>query len=82
MRTLYTIEDTARMLHLTVAGLRTLRHKNEGPVGLKIGRRVLWTQESIDRFVHQLQADADRQRESVHASASDHAHPEDQTAVR
>jgi hypothetical protein len=53
------------MLRMTVPGLRTLRHKRRGPVGLKVGRRVLWTQESVDRYLGQLQADADRDREAI-----------------
>lgn len=64
MTKLYGIEETAQLLHLTVDGLRTLRHKHRGPVGVKVGRRVLWSQESVDRYLAQLQADADRHRQS------------------
>ena len=62
MTRLFTIEEAAEMLRMTVPGLRTLRHKHRGPIGVKVGRRSLWSQKSLDRYLEQLQADADRDR--------------------
>jgi DNA-binding transcriptional MerR regulator len=45
-----TSEDLATRYRTAVSTIRYWRHIGYGPKGIKIGRRVLYTQAAIDRF--------------------------------
>lgn len=49
-----TTEDVAARYRTAASTIRYWRHIGYGPKGVKIGRRVLYTQAEIDRFEREL----------------------------
>jgi hypothetical protein len=49
-----TTDDLAARYRTVASTIRYWRHIGYGPKGLKIGRRVLYTQAEIDRFEREL----------------------------
>ena len=58
---LLTLEEVAAVLRAPVATLRYWRHLGVGPDGFRLGRRVVYRREDVDRWVaEQEQAQAPR----------------------
>jgi len=60
---LLTITEAAELLRAPVATLRYWRHLGTGPAGFRLGRRVLYRRDDLERWV------SDRQ----HAQAGSHS---------
>lgn len=52
-----TTEDVAARYRTAPSTVRYWRHIGFGPKGIKVGRRVLYTQAEIDRFERELAAE-------------------------
>jgi hypothetical protein len=52
---LLTLEEVAAVLRTPVATLRYWRHLGVGPDGFRLGRRVLYRREDVDRWVAERQ---------------------------
>jgi predicted DNA-binding transcriptional regulator AlpA len=52
---LLTLEETATALRTAVATLRYWRHLGIGPHGFRLGRRVVYRREDVDRWVTERQ---------------------------
>ena len=58
---LLTLEETATVLRTPVATLRYWRHLGIGPDGFRLGRRVVYRREDVDRWIRERrQAQAPR----------------------
>lgn len=49
---LYTQSQIAELMHVSTKTLESMRQKGTGPRYSKFGRRVLYSQSSIDKFLH------------------------------
>ncbi|MDT9689424.1 helix-turn-helix domain-containing protein [Streptomyces sp. P9(2023)] len=56
-----TTDDVASRYRTTASTVRYWRHIGYGPKGIKIGRRVLYTEASLLRFEEQLADKADQE---------------------
>ncbi|TFV92986.1 DNA-binding protein [Blastococcus sp. CT_GayMR20] len=61
---LLTLEETAALLRTPAATLRYWRHLGTGPDGFRLGRRVLYRREDVDRWVAERQQAELRHRPS------------------
>lgn len=52
---LMTLAETAAYLRTPVATLRYWRHLGEGPAGFRLGRRVVYRREDVDRWIGERQ---------------------------
>ena len=52
---LLTITEAAELLRAPVATLRYWRHLGEGPAGFRLGRRVVYRREDVDRWIGERQ---------------------------
>ncbi len=52
---LLTLNEAAALLRTPVATLRYWRHLGMGPDGFRVGRRVLYRREDLDRWVSEQQ---------------------------
>lgn len=53
MEQLYTVEQVAEWAHTTASGIWTLRSRNKGPKGVRVGRRVLFRESDIRRWLEE-----------------------------
>ncbi|MFH5822244.1 helix-turn-helix transcriptional regulator [Georgenia sp. AZ-5] len=51
-RTILTLKEAAEMLRASESTLRYWRHLGVGPRSFKLGRRVVYAREDLDRWVH------------------------------
>jgi excisionase family DNA binding protein len=59
--TLLTLDEAATFLRTPVGTLRYWRHRGVGPAGFRLGRRVMYRREDLNRWVSERQeSDADR----------------------
>jgi hypothetical protein len=60
---LLTLEEAATFLRTSVATLRYWRHLGIGPAGFRLGRRVVYQLDELQRWIlSQRDADAERRR--------------------
>ncbi len=52
---LMTLVEAAAYLRIPVATLRYWRHLGTGPAGFRLGRRVMYRREDVDRWIGQRQ---------------------------
>lgn len=52
-----TIDEVAEFLRTTPAALYTMRHRGEGPPGIKIGRKLLYAQSDLDAYLDRMYAE-------------------------
>ncbi|SFO00813.1 Helix-turn-helix domain-containing protein [Geodermatophilus obscurus] len=52
---LMTLVEAAASLRTPVATLRYWRHLGAGPAGFRLGRRVMYRREDVDRWIGQRQ---------------------------
>jgi predicted DNA-binding transcriptional regulator AlpA len=52
---LMTLVETAAYLRTPVATLRYWRHLGTGPAGFRLGRRVVYRREDVDRWLGECQ---------------------------
>jgi excisionase family DNA binding protein len=45
------LEEVAEMTRLSTSTLRWLRHRNEGPPGFKMGRRVMFRRAAVEAWI-------------------------------
>lgn len=47
-----TVDQTAKLLHCTPKALYSQRHRGDTPgsLGIRVGKRLLWRREDIDRW--------------------------------
>jgi hypothetical protein len=50
---LWTTDDLAAYLRMSVGALHTLRHRGQGPKGVRVGKRVLYRPEDVQTFLQQ-----------------------------
>lgn len=55
-----TTEEVAKALRTPIETVRYWRHANKGPKSFKIGRRVLYAAEDVERFVAEARSGDDR----------------------
>ncbi len=53
---LMTLAETAAYLRTPVATLRYWRHLGLGPAGFRLGRRVIYRRDDVDRWLTERQA--------------------------
>lgn len=61
MDKLLTLDEVAEVLRTPAATLRYWRHRGTGPSSFKLGRRVVYTQASVEHFLTEQQEQATRQ---------------------
>jgi excisionase family DNA binding protein len=54
---LLTTVQVAQRLNLSEGALRIMRHRQQGPAFVKIGRRIRYRPEDVDDFVERLGAE-------------------------
>ncbi|MEX5711781.1 helix-turn-helix domain-containing protein [Parafrankia sp. FMc6] len=54
---LRTATETAEQLRITVSALYSMRHRGQGPRGIRQGRRLLFAQSEIDAYIARLYAE-------------------------
>ena len=54
MGELLNIEEAAERLRVPVATLRYWRQRNTGPASFRMGKRVFYQAEELDRYVNEL----------------------------
>ncbi len=60
---LLTLDEAATFLRTSVATLRYWRHLGVGPAGFRLGRRVVYMRDELERWVaEQRNADAERRQ--------------------
>lgn len=45
------LEEVAEITRLSTSTLRWLRHRNEGPPGFKMGRRVMFRRAAVEAWI-------------------------------
>ena len=50
---LLTIEDVAEAVRSTPAAVHTLRHRGVGPKGIRVGKRVLFREADVRRWLEE-----------------------------
>jgi predicted site-specific integrase-resolvase len=58
---LLTSEETAARLRVSVDTLRFWRFRGKAPVGIRMGRRVMYLASDVEAFIVDLAADARRE---------------------
>jgi predicted DNA-binding transcriptional regulator AlpA len=51
LEALLTVEDVAALCHTTSRGIHAMRYRGTGPRGVRIGRRVLFRPEDVERWL-------------------------------
>lgn len=59
MDRLLTLDEVAKMTRLPVATLRYFRHCSTGPKSAKLGRRVMYRESDVQRWIDEQFAAAD-----------------------